>query len=217
MYASFMIFSLLESSSPSSTTNLGPAIFDPIGIGISIVFAILMIFLFWWMFRVPHQVPLMVAKARQSVSAMHRILVPVTNELASERAVELACRLGELQKAEIMLVYIIEIPFTLSLNSPVPEEEEKGRLILQTARNIVEQHNLPVNTNIIPHRYAWGGILHLSKQYLVDAIVMGVGHGHPGTPQGIGRTMQEVISRAECEVIVDRRPIIGSKRPMVQL
>jgi nucleotide-binding universal stress UspA family protein len=211
-----MLFSLELLSSPTPAIS-SQAVFSSIGIGLALIFAVLMASLFIWMFRVPRQVPLVVAKARQSVSAMHRILVPVTSELASERAVELACRLGEIQKAEIVLVYVIEMPFTLSLNSPVPEEEKRGEAILITARNIVEQHNLPVKIHIIPHRYAWGGILNLSKQYLVDAIVMGVGHDHPGAPQGIGKTMQEVIARAECEVIIDRRPVTGSKRGIVQL
>jgi len=181
-------------------------IFHPLGIFLAVIFVTSMGLLFWWMFRVPPAVPHEVAMVRRSVTAMQRILVPVSGKIGSERAVELACRLGEAQKAEIVLVYIIEVPFTLSLGAPVPAEEARGQEALRTAQFIVEQHGLSARTKIIPHRYAWGGILHLTKEEMADAIVMSVGPGRPGLAEGMGRTAQEVIKRAECEVILDKVP-----------
>lgn len=180
--------------------------FNPIGVFLAIIFVASMGLLFFWMFRVPPQVPREVAVVRRSVAAMQRIMVPVSGRIASERAVELACRLGAAQKAEIILAYIVEVPFTLSLGTLMPAEEAKGEEALRTARFIVEQHGLPVKTKIVPHRYAWGGILHLAREEMVDAIVMNVGTGRPGQADGMGRTAQEVLRRAECEVILDRVP-----------
>ena len=180
--------------------------FNPIGVFLAIIFVASMGLLFCWMFRVPPQVPREVAVVRRSVAAMQRIMVPVSGRIASERAVELACRLGETQKAEIILAYIIEVPFTLSLGTLMPAEEAKSEEALRTARFIVEQHGLPVKTKIIPHRYVWGGILDLAREEMVDAIVMNVGTGRPGQEDGMGRTAQEVLRRAECEVILDKGP-----------
>ena len=189
--------------------------FHPLGIFLAAIFVASMGLLFWWMFRVPPQVPREVAAVRRSVAAMQRILVPVSGKITSERAVELACRLGEAQKAEIVLAYIIEVPFTLSLDAPVPAEEGRGQEALRTAQFIVEQHGLSARTKIIPHRYAWSGILRLATEEMVDAIVMSVGEGRPGLAEGMGRTTQEVLKRAECEVILDKVPVwIGpSKAP----
>lgn len=178
-------------------------VLNPIGIALAVVFVAAMGLLFFWMFRVPPPGPLEVVAVRRSVAAMQRILVPVSDRLASERAVELACRLGEAQKAESVLAYVIEVPFTLSLNTPMPAEEVQGQGALRTARFIVEQHGLPVRTRLIPHRYAWDGILRLSHEEQVDAIVMSVGRGGP-EDESLGRTTQEIVRRAECEVILDR-------------
>jgi nucleotide-binding universal stress UspA family protein len=187
------------------TTTVAPT-FNLIGILLAIIFVVSMGSLFFWMFRVPRAVPREVAAVRRSVAAMQRILVPVSGKIASERAVELACRLGAAQKSEIVLAYIIEVPFTLSLGTPVPAEEARGQEALRTAQFIVEQHGLPVRTMIIPHRYAWGGILHLVKEETADAIVMSIGAGRPGQAEGVGHTAQEVLRRADCEVIVDKMP-----------
>ncbi len=178
----------------------------PLGIALAVVFVASMAFLFRWMFSVPRQLPHEVAAVRHSVAALQRILVPVSGKIASERAVELACRLGEAQKAEIVLAYVLEVPFTLSLGTALPQEEARGQQALGVARLIVEQHGLPARTTMVPHRYAWAGILHLAKEEMADAIVMGIGTGKLGPTEGIGRTCQEVLQRAPCEVIVDRIP-----------
>jgi len=192
---------------PPVLEHPGQAVLNPIGVGLAILFLFLMINLFRWMFRVPPQLPYKVAKARQSVSALHSILVPTTEDVISERAVELACRLGELQKAEIVLAYVVEVPFTLALSVQMPDEEARGQDALHMGQVIVEQHGLPVRTRIVPHRYAWGGILHLAQEERVDAIVMSAGKVRPGLTEGIGRTAREVVKRAACEVILDKMPV----------
>ncbi len=180
---------------------------NPLGIFLAIIFAGSLALLFRWMFRVPPQLPQEVVAVYHSVTALQRILVPVSGRRSTERAVELACRLGLAQKAEIILAYVLEVPFTLSLDTPVPTEEAKGQEALHTARLIVEQHGLPVSTKIVPHRYASAGILHLAKEEQVDAIVMSAGSERPGPAEGLGRTSREVLKRAGCEVIVDKVPV----------
>jgi len=179
---------------------------NPLGIVLAIIFVVSMGLLFRWMFNVPPAVPHEVAAVYRSVAALQRILVPVSGKIQSERAVELACRLGIAQKAEIILAYVMELPFTLSLDTRLPSEEARGQDALRTARLIVEQHGLPVTTKLIPHRYASAGIIHLAKEHMVDAIVMSAGVARPGSTEGVGRTAEEVIRRAPCEVILDRVP-----------
>jgi len=188
-------------------TTVAHAVLSPIGIGIAILFAVLMISLFSWMFSVPPASPLPVIKARHSVSALHHILVPVSADVSSEGAAELACRLGASQKAEITLVSVVEVPFTLPLNAPLREQYAKGEEALRTAEFIVRQHGLPAHRKSIPARYAWGGILNLARQEAVDAIVMSAGHGEPSAPDGLSRTARELIKRAQCEVILAKMPL----------
>lgn len=188
----------------ADTLSAAPAqaVLSPLGIAIAVVFVFLMVNLFRWMFRVPPHLPYGVVKARQSVAALRRLLVPAPDNVASERAVELACRMGEAQKAEIVLTYVVEVPFTLSLNTPVPAEEARGDQALRTARFIVEQHGLPVETRIIHHRSVWGGILELARQERADAIVMSANRGRAQQGDAMGRTAQEVVKRATCDVVL---------------
>jgi nucleotide-binding universal stress UspA family protein len=181
-------------------------ILSPLGMALAVIVLGAMAGLFWWMFKVPPQVPHEVARVYRSVGAMERLLVPVSGRIASERAVELACRLGQPQKAEIILAYVVEVPFTLTLGSALPSEQSAGEAALRTARFIVEQHGLPVRTKMLPDRYAWSGIMRIAREETVDAIVMGAGAGRPGPAEGMSRTAREVMRKAGCEVIVDKVP-----------
>jgi nucleotide-binding universal stress UspA family protein len=178
----------------------------PLGIALAVAFVGSMASLFRWMFAVPPALPHEVAVVSRSVTALQRILVPVTGKIESGRAVELACRLGTAQKAEIILAYVLEVPFTLSLETRLPREEAAGEEALRTARIIVEQHGLPATTKFLPHRYASAGIVYLAKEQMVDAIVLSANPRRVGSGEGIGRTCEEVLRQAPCEVILDRVP-----------
>jgi nucleotide-binding universal stress UspA family protein len=177
---------------------------NPFGIVIAAVFLAAMGSLFVWMFRVPPLVPQRVVQVRQTVSALRRILVPIEDVLAAERAVELACRLGEFQKAEIILVHVMEVPFTLALDASLPNQEARAQAALSTARFIVSQHGLPSRQHVLRRRQAADGILEVAKAEDVSGIVMSTCARPNISLNPFGRTVQEVVRKAPCEVILDQ-------------
>lgn len=180
--------------------------FTWLGILLALMFLTAMGVLFRWMFRLPPVVPLGVVTARRSVAGLHRILVPVVETMASERAVELACRLGEDQKAEIILAFIMEVPMALPLQTPLPGLEAKGRQALDTAKFIVNQHNLVAKLRMMPQRTAADGILRIAREEQVDAIIIGLGQRRRPIPGPLGQTVWDVLHKAPCEVILDKMP-----------
>lgn len=182
---------------------------SPLGILLAMVFLGSMAALFTWMFSVPPPMPRLAVTARRSVTTLRRILVPVVEAVASERAVELASRLGEAQKAAIILANVVEVPLTMPLSAPMPEEEARGREALEVAKTIVARHGLPVSTRVIRERYAADGILRIAREEAVNVIVMGLGVKKRLPPTDIGRTVMEVLHRAQCEVVVDKAPLPG--------
>jgi nucleotide-binding universal stress UspA family protein len=179
---------------------------NPLGFVIAALFLAAMGSLFWWMFHVPPLVPQRVVQVRQTVSALRRILVPIVDVLAAERAVELACRLGEFQKAEIILVHVMEVPFTLALDASLPDQEASAQAALTTARFIVSQHGLPSRQHVLRRRQAADGILEVAKAEDVSAIVMSTCASPALSLKPFGRTVQEVVRKSPYEVILDQAP-----------
>jgi nucleotide-binding universal stress UspA family protein len=178
---------------------------NPLGIVLAGIFACSMGILFFWMFHVPPALPLPVIKVRGSVEAVHKILVPIVEAISSERAVELACRLGNGKKAELVLLHVIVVPYALPLNAPMPEREKTAEHALELGNIIARRYGNHLHTHVIRHRNAAQGVLDVADQEQVDAIVLGVGKSR--VPGEWGKTSQEILRRANCEVIVDKVPL----------
>lgn len=179
---------------------------NPLGILLGLIFVSSIGVLFFWMFRVPPITPLSVVKVHRSIQAVRRILVPVGETITSERGVELACRLGHAKGLEIILAHVIVVPYTLSLNAPLPEQDKRAREALDTGVFIAKEHTCLTRTRIVRHRNLADGILQVAREEQVDAIILSVGL-KTRLPGEWGRTGAEILQRAECEVIVDKVPI----------
>ena len=175
-----------------------------LGAVLAFVFAASMGTLLRWMFNVPRAIPLAAAKARRAVGAIKKILVPTSGTLYSERGIELACRLGEEQKAEIYLINVIEVPRTLPLEEPMPEAETRAQEILKEGESIVSLRGLPVKWEIRRGRVAGEEIIRAAKDWEADLIVMGIRSEIRMAQEILGRTSDLVLRRAPCEVIVDK-------------
>jgi nucleotide-binding universal stress UspA family protein len=172
---------------------------------ITVVALSLAVILLWLTRRGP-KLTADVVEARRSVSNVRRILVPIRGFIFEERAVELACRLGEDQKSEIVLAYVLEVPLTLSLGTPMPEEEEKARQALERSANLVRAHRLTPLERVERDRDAGRGILKVAKDLEVDLVVVGLDPNRGLAIQPIGPTTETLLRRADIEVIVDRPP-----------
>ncbi len=179
----------------------------PLGIFLALLFLTLMLTLFRWMFAVPPQLPLQVVSVKQTVLNLNRIVVPLVESVVSERGVELACRLASDQKSEIVLAYVIVVPLSLSLNTPMPKLEEDAQRAIATGEFIVKQHKLKCESRIVHNRTAADGILQLVRELDADLIVVGAGIPQRRNFLEIGSTATDLLRRAPCEVVLAKAPI----------
>ena len=175
-----------------------------LGTLLALVFVLSMGTLLWWMLHVPRAVPLAAAKARRAVGAIKKILVPTSGNLYSERGIELACRLGEEQKAEIYLINVLEVPRTLPLEAPMPEVEARAEGIIKEGEAIVILRGLQVKGEVRRGRVAGEEIIRAAKDWDADLIVMGIRSEIRMAQEILGRTSDLVLRRAPCEVILDK-------------
>ena len=175
-----------------------------LGAFLAFIFVTSMGILLWWMFHVPRAIPLAAAKARRAVGAIKKILVPTSGTLYSERGIELACRLGEEQRAEVYLVNVIEVPRTLPLEAPMPDAETRAEEVIKRGEEIVTLRGLPVKGEVKRGRVAGEEIIRAAKDWEADLIVMGIRSEIRMAQEILGRSSDLVLRRAPCEVILDK-------------
>jgi nucleotide-binding universal stress UspA family protein len=182
----------------------------PTGVLIAIGFLATLSFTLAWMLRLPTSLPRGAAHAVYSVSAAHSILVPILDQLQSQRAVELACRMGRPQGASIVLAYIIEVPMLLALDTTLPSEvEERAQGVLAEAEQIVERNRAVAIKTMVRARKADEGIRRAVRAYKSDLVVLGVEASEGRASNLLTRTAEGLLSRLPCEVIVDVVPESG--------
>jgi pimeloyl-ACP methyl ester carboxylesterase/nucleotide-binding universal stress UspA family protein len=144
-----------------------------------------------------------VESSEQSVGELQRIAVAVDDDVVSGRAVELACRLGEAQKAEIVLIHIIEVPYAQPLDQPPEEAIERGERALELGKAIVERHRLAsCKSRLVMGRSVASSIVRTAEEEAADLIVVSNSEGgRHGT--GSSPVVSEVLRRAPGKVLVN--------------
>ena len=176
----------------------------PLGILIAVGFAAGLAGTLGWMLRVPPPAPRGATTTLRSVESIRKILVPVIDLGASVRAVELAARLNEGRKSDMLIVYIHEIP----LQSPLvmPDHDPRVQKALDAAAFIATQHAITPRTKVQAARQAGHRIVEIAREENADLIVIGVSGANRPNEGPLGRVADYVLRSAPCEVLVDRVP-----------
>jgi nucleotide-binding universal stress UspA family protein len=177
---------------------------NPIGLLIAVGFTVGLAGTLGWMLRVPPPAPRGATSTVRSVESIHKVLVPILDLGASVRAVELAARLNQGHKAEMVIVYVHEIPLQAPL--AMPEKDPRIQRALDAAAFIATQHNLEPRTRVNVARQAGHRIVEIAREENVDLIVMGISLTNRPNEGPLGRIAEHVVRNAPCEVVVDRVP-----------
>jgi pimeloyl-ACP methyl ester carboxylesterase len=144
-----------------------------------------------------------VQSSQQSVGELRRIAVAVDDDVLSGRAVELACRLGEAQRAEIVLIHVIEVPHTLPLDQPPEAAIARGERALEIGRAIVDRHRFVSSASrLVMGRSVASSVVGTAEDESADLIVVSNSEGgQHGT--GSSPVVSEVLRRAPGKVLVN--------------
>jgi nucleotide-binding universal stress UspA family protein len=145
-----------------------------------------------------------VGATEHSVGALRRIVVPVVDSVSSERAAEMACRLGGPQQAEIVLLHVVEVPLTRALSDASDAERFRGEQALQLGQAIVGHHGMRSRARLLFERSASRGIVRVAGEEQADVIVMAMSEKRQPDPTQVSQTMRDVLRQAPCEVLIDQ-------------
>ena len=133
-----------------------------------------------------------------------RILVAISGNVADESVITLACSLAKKQKAEIFVVYVIEVKRSLPLDAVVETEVDKAEMILTRAEDVAADNDYEVETDLIQARDAGSAIVDEARERSVDLILMGMSHKMRFGMFDLGSAIPRVLEEATCPVLVYR-------------
>ena len=138
---------------------------------------------------------------------IERILVAVSGKEADVEAVKLACDLAKKSKAEVYVVYVIEVKRSLPLDAVIDSEIEKAEKVLTRAEDIAADRECEVETDLIQAREAGPAIVDEAVERMVDLVLIGVTYKKRFGVFGLGRVIPYVLEEAPCRVLLCREPM----------
>jgi len=132
-----------------------------------------------------------------------RILVPLKLGDIGEEMVATAIALAKEHNAEVEAITVVRVPRRYPLEGKLPPEiAERVRASLEEARALGEEHGVDVRTDVLRARSIGHAILDEVRARDVDLVVMGSSARWRRQSRFFSPTVDFVLRRAPCEVLV---------------
>jgi basic amino acid/polyamine antiporter, APA family len=134
------------------------------------------------------------------------ILVPMKLGLIGEEVLATAIRLAEERGCAVRALHVIRVPLELPINAELIEQEERAEASLADAKLLASEHGVEVEGEIIRARSIGEAIVERASQNGVDLILLGSAPRWRRQSRFFSPTVDYVLRRAPCEVMVVTYP-----------
>jgi basic amino acid/polyamine antiporter, APA family len=135
-----------------------------------------------------------------------RILVPVKLGLIGDEVLATAIKLAEEEGARVHALHVIKVPMELPLDAEMIDAEERAEASLAEAKLLAAEHGVEVEGAIIRARSLGEAIVEYAAKTGADLIVMGSAPRWRRQSRFFSPTVDHVLRRAPCEVMVVAYP-----------
>jgi nucleotide-binding universal stress UspA family protein len=130
------------------------------------------------------------------------IIVVFSEDIHSEHMMVLAARLARRGRADLLAVYVIEVPLILPEGAEMPDEDRAGFDMLATAEVIAQHQDVQLRTEVLHARSVSVGVIDLAKRENANLIVLGSYREGKYSGAPLGRAIEEIATRAKCDVLI---------------
>jgi APA family basic amino acid/polyamine antiporter len=134
------------------------------------------------------------------------ILVPVKLGPIGEEVLATAIRLAEEHGCAVHALHVIRVPLDLPIDAELLEQEEQAEASLADAKLLASEHGVAVEGEIVRARAIGEAIVERASENGVDLILMGSAPRWRRQSRFFSPTVDYVLRKASCEVMVVTYP-----------
>ena len=131
-----------------------------------------------------------------------RILVPVKLGPIGEEMLATAIKLAEERGGTIHALHVVRVPLSLPLDAELADQEEQATASLEDARTLAQEHGVTIQGDTVRARAIGEAIADKAREIGADLIVMGSAPRWRRQSRFFSPTVDYVLRRAPCEVMV---------------
>jgi basic amino acid/polyamine antiporter, APA family len=134
------------------------------------------------------------------------ILVPVKLGPIGEEMLATAIRLAEERGCSVHALHVIRVPLEMPLDAELVDQEEAAEASLADAKLLASEHGVEVQGDIVRARAIGEAIVEYASRDGVDLILLGSAPRWRRQSRFFSPTVDYVLRRAPCEVMVITYP-----------
>jgi nucleotide-binding universal stress UspA family protein len=146
--------------------------------------------------------------AGKPVPAFTRAVVALNGGPSDRRILGIVLDLAKPARAEVVVVHVVEIDWTLPLDANVAGSSEDAQRVLDLAETQAEQLGHPAEAVLVQARNVGAALVDEAVERDADLLVLGLPYRKRfGGDFAIGTTVPYVLKNAPCAVWVAREPM----------
>jgi nucleotide-binding universal stress UspA family protein len=131
-----------------------------------------------------------------------RILVPMKLGIIGEEMLATAIRLAAEHDAHVVALHVIRVPLEEPLDAPLWDDEERAEASLAEAKLLGADHGVEVEGRTVRARAIGQAIVDTARDEAADLIVMGSAPRWRRQSRFFSPTVDYVLRKAPCEVLI---------------
>ncbi len=140
--------------------------------------------------------------------AFHRAVLALNGGPSDARMVRLAAAVAKPLKAELVVVHVVEIDWTLPIDADVASGSEEAQRVLDVAEGVAESAGVRIDPVLLQARDVGAALVDEAAERDADLLVLGLAYRRRfGGDFAIGRTIPYVLKNAPCAVWIVREPM----------
>jgi nucleotide-binding universal stress UspA family protein len=140
-----------------------------------------------------------------------KILVPVKGLPVEDQTIRVACQAARVDKAQVVILHVIEIRRNLPLETEDTPEIQNGEAILEHAFKVAKEAGVQPETELLQARVVGPVLFDEATNRSVDLIIMGVPYRQPLDEFYLGTAVRYLLKNATCPVWLCRQAATASK------
>jgi nucleotide-binding universal stress UspA family protein len=158
----------------------------------------------WWMLHPPASYVQRIAEEAESEleRMVGSLVVAFSPEIDSSHMMALAAKLARGERSDLLVIYVIEVPYTLPPDAEMPLEERAALDALGAAETIANKSNVTIRTETIKARSTKQAVLDVAKREKANLIILGSYREGKYSGAPLGREIEEIAADAKCDVLI---------------
>ncbi|MDQ6780756.1 MAG: universal stress protein [Candidatus Eremiobacteraeota bacterium] len=177
---------------------------EPLGGAIGVVIIAAISATLYSMLHAPSSRTDIIAKhaAEQAQEITGNVLVVFSAAIHSEVLMALAARMAKGRQADLVAIYVIEVPYTLPIDAELQSQEREALEVLTAAEEIGRKASIEITTRTVRDRQTGPAVIQAARDENASLIVMGTYREHRYAGAPLGLAIDYVLGQTQTDVLI---------------